>query len=134
MTFSCLELYLVYGLFIWWILKNRIQQGLDGPAPEGVVGRGDVGVGQRGTYDQYGRQVVVVQPGDVVIMDGQRNVAVPADQYNQYYNPNSNQYNIPNSNQYNNNIHNDINNEDDLHNMSAQVHPKNPDSQVYRLN
>ena len=74
------------------------------------------------------------------------------DQYNQYNNPNSNQYNNQynqyntpisnhfnnqfnnqNNNQYNNNLHNDINNEDDLHNMSAQVHPEKPDSQEYQL-
>ena len=138
-TFSFLEIYLIFGMFIWWILIKRIKQGLDGPPQEGVIGSGAAGIGEREIYDQYGRQVVVVQPGDVVIMDGQRNVAVPADQYNQYYNPNSNQYNIPNSNQYNipnsnqydnqinnqynNNIHNDINNEEDSQNISAQVHP-----------
>ena len=150
-TFSCLEIYLTFGMFIWYILIERIKKGLDGPAPEGVVGPGAVGVGNRAMYDQYGRQVVVVQPGDVVVMDGQRNVVVPSNQYNnQYYNPNSNQYNIPNSNQYNtpnNNQYNnqiqneynnnnipDNNNEEDLQNISAQVHPEKPDSQEYKLN
>ena len=153
-TFSILEIYLVFGMFIWWILIQRIKKGLDGPVQEGVTG-----VGGREMYNQYGRQVVVVQPGDIVFMDGQRNIAVPADQYNnQYYNPNNNQYNIPNSNnfnipnrnqynipnsnqynnqihnQYNNNIHNDINNEEDSQNISAQVHPEKPDSQEYKLN
>ena len=150
LTFTFLELYLIYGMFIYWLLKTRIEQGLDGPVQEGVVGREVAGLGGRGMHDQYGRQVVVVQPGDVVVMDGQRNVAVPADQYNQYYNPNnnqynapnsnqynvpnSNQYNVPNSNQYNNQIHNDANNEEDSQNISAQVHPEKPDSQEYKLN
>ena len=150
LAFTCLELYLIYGMFIYWLLKGRIEQGLDGPVPEGTIGRQAAGGAM---YDQYGRQVVVVQPGDVVVMDGQRNIAVPMDQYNQYNNPNSNQYNNQynqyntpisnhfnnqfnnqNNNQYNNNLHNDINNEDDLHNMSAQVHPEKPDSQEYKLN
>ena len=145
-TFSFSEIYLIFGMFIWWLLKGRIKQGLDGPLPEGSIGRQVAGGAM---YDQYGRQVVVVQPGDVVVMDGQRNVAVPMDQYNQYYNPNSNQYNnqinnqynIPNSNQYNNQInnqynnqiHNDVNNEEDSQNISAQVHPEKPDSQEYKL-
>ena len=149
LTFTCLELYLIFGMFIYWLLKSRIQQGLDGPVQEGVIGRGVAGLGERAMYDQYGRQVVVVQPGDVVVMDGQRNVAVSMDQYNQNYTPNinqynnqynqyntpiSNQYNNQNNNQYNSNLHNNINNEDDLHNMSAQVHPEKPDSQEYKLN
>ena len=143
LTFTCLELFLIYSIFIWWLLRNRIKQGLDGPAQQAVIARGAEGLGERAMYDQYGRQVVVVQPGDVVVMDGQRNVAVSADQYNQYYNPNSNQninqfnnqYNSPNNNQINNQYNNnEINNEENLDNMSAQVHPEKPDSQEYKLN
>ena len=146
-TFSFSEIYLIFGMVIFWLLIKRIKEGLDGPAQQAVVASGAEGLGERAMYDQYGRQVVVVQPGDVVVMDGQRNVAVPANQYNQYYNPNSNQninqynnqYNIPNNNQYKNQINNqynnnEINNEENLDNMSAQVHPEKPDSQEYKLN
>ena len=73
------------------------MHGLDGPAPERIVGQRVVGVDERAMYNQYGRQVVVVQPGDILVMGGQRNIAVPMDQID---NPNINQNNIPNSNQY----------------------------------
>ena len=92
-TFSCSEIYLIFGLFIWYILIQRIKKGLDGPEQQGVAGTGG-----RVMYDQYGRQVIVVQPGEVVVMEGQRNIPAPSAQY---YNPNNNQYNIPNNNQYN---------------------------------
>jgi hypothetical protein len=51
--------------FILWIaLKRRIEYGLDRPRP--VI----TPVNQFG--NQYGRDVVVIQPGDVVYMGGQQ--------------------------------------------------------------
>ena len=80
-TFTILEFTLILGIWIWFILRRRIVQGLDRPSP---ISRGQE---QRGAYDPYGRQVVVVQPGDVVVMDGQRHVAMPIGQYNQCLEP-----------------------------------------------
>ena len=103
LTFSYLEIALILGIGIWYFLKVRIVQGLDGPAPIQPV--------QGVMYDQYGRQVVVVQPGDVVMMGGQRHVAVNQPQYNAQY---QNQYNnyqqnyYPNNYPYNNNINNNM--------------------------
>jgi hypothetical protein len=59
-------------------------------------------VQQRAMFDQYGRQVVVVQPGDVVVMNGQRHIAIPMQQYNQYNNNNLN--NLPQSQGFSNQI------------------------------
>ena len=80
-TFAILEFTLILGIWIWFILRRRIVHGLDRPSP---ISRGQ---GQGGVYDPYGRQVVVVQPGDVVVMDGQRHVAMPIGQYNQCFEP-----------------------------------------------
>ena len=83
-TFSFLEVCLIWGMFIWFYLRRRIIQGLDGPLP---IVNSVLPMRQGGVYDQYGRQVVVVQPGDVVVMDGQRHVAVSSqDQINNQYN------------------------------------------------
>ena len=111
-TFTFLEASLILGMFVWYILRSRIIQGLDGPNLPNMPNLPNILPMQRGLYDQYGRQVVVIQPGDVVYMDGQRNVAISAEnQYNyqsnnpQYNNPQyiSNQINnqIPDSNEYN---------------------------------
>ena len=108
-----LEVTLILGMWIYLLLRRRIFQGLDGPS---IPSTGQV-QGQRAVYDQYGRQVVVVQPGDVVVMDGQQHVAVPIGQYNQY--------NVPNY-QINNN--NSVNNLPQSQNFANQV---NPGSQEY---
>ena len=110
-TLCYLEVTLILGMWIYLLLKRRIFQGLDGPSITSAV------QGQRAMYDQYGRQVVVVQPGDVVIMDGQQHVAMPIGQYNQY--------NVPNY-QINNN--NSVNNLPQSQNFANQV---NPGSQEY---
>ena len=83
-TFSFLEVSLILGIWIWYILRIRIIQGSDGPLSNIT----NILPIQRGNVDQYGRQVVVIREGDVVYMDGQRHVAVSAQ--NQYNNP---QYN-----------------------------------------
>ena len=71
-------------------------------------------------YDHYGRQMVVVRPGDVVIMDGQQHVAMSVQ--NQPFN------------QYNNNISNNpYNNIGQPQNISNQIPPHIPDSQDYNL-
>ena len=112
LTFSYLEIAFIFGIWILYILRRRIVQGLDGPAPTTIQ--------QPVMYDQYGRQVVVVKPGDVVIMDGQQHVAMPIQ--NQPYN------------QYNNNISNNpYNNIGQSQNISNQVNPQIPDSQEYNL-
>ena len=77
-TFSFLEISLILDMIIWTFLKNRIRLELDGPTP--------IRVAPPAPIDPYGRAVIVVQPGDVVMMGG-----------NQYqYNPYAqNQPNVP---------------------------------------
>ena len=99
-TFSYLEIILFLSIWIYYILRKRIIQELDGPIPT---------AGNRPMQDQYGRQVVVVQPGDVVIMDGQPHVAMPMGYQNN--NQNNNQYNNQFNNQYNNQYNNQFNNQ-----------------------
>ena len=99
-TISYLEALSIIEFLLWIILKKRITFGLDGPGP--VVRP----VNQFG--NQYRRDVVVVQPGDVVYMGGQQ-IAGPyvynSGPYQQQpYMSNQvapNQYNeqIPNSNE-----------------------------------
>ena len=60
-TFSYLEIALILGNIIWYILRRRIQQQLDGPAAVQI---------SPNVVDPYGRAVVVVQPGDIVMMGG----------------------------------------------------------------
>ena len=80
-TFSYLEISLILDMILWTFLKNRIRLELDGPTPINVAP-----VPAPAPVDPYGRAVIVVQPGDVVMMGG-----------NQYqYNPYAqNQPNIP---------------------------------------
>ena len=80
-TFSFLEVSLFLGIWIWYLLRIRIKQGIDGP----LSNLANILPVQRGNIDQYGRQVVVIREGDVVYVDGQRHVAVPVQ--NQYNNP-----------------------------------------------
>ena len=90
-TFSYLELGLILEMILWNLLKSRINLDLDGPPqiqselPPHMV-------------DPYGRAVVVVQPGDVVMMGGNQY------QYNPYAQnqPNLDRPNIqyPGSNDY----------------------------------
>jgi hypothetical protein len=79
-TFTYLEVALIFSMIIWTILKTRIRLKLDGPQSQVAVAPSPQ------MYDPYGRAVVVVQPGDVVMVGG-----------NQYqYNPyGQNQPNIP---------------------------------------
>ena len=119
-------------------MRKRIIEGLDGPAK----------VAKPVMYDQYGRQVVVVQQGDVVIMNGQPHVAVPAQNQNNnnfsnnQFNQSNNQFNISNNpvNQFNNNhFDNNIynNNRGSLgstQNISNQINNNPiPDSQEFNL-
>lgn len=59
-TFSFLQIILFLSILIWIILKKRIFLGIDRPV--------SIEKNQRKIYDQYGREVIVVNPGDVVIM------------------------------------------------------------------
>ena len=59
-TFSFLQISLFLGIIIWIILKKRIILGIDKPP--------SMEKKQNVIYDQYGREVVIVNPGDVVIM------------------------------------------------------------------
>jgi hypothetical protein len=58
-----LQISLFLGIIIWIILKKRIVLGIDKPVTMEKK--------QNVIYDQYGRQVIVVNPGDVVIMGNQ---------------------------------------------------------------
>ena len=62
-TFSFLQISLFLGIIIWIILKKRIVLGIDKPVTMEKK--------QNVIYDQYGRQVIVVNPGDIVIMGNQ---------------------------------------------------------------
>ena len=137
-TFTCLEISFILGVWIWCILRKRIIEGLDGPAK----------LTQPVMYDQYGRQVVIVQQGDVVMMNGQPHVAAPAQNQNNnnisnnQFNQSNNQFNFSNSqvNQFNNN-HFDNNKYNDnrgslgsTQNISNQINNNPiPDSQEYNL-
>ena len=82
-TFSYLEISLILDMIIWSILKNRIRLELDGPAQVTVA---PVPAPSPQMVDPYGRAVIVVQPGDVVMMGGNQY------QYNPYV---QNQPNTP---------------------------------------
>ena len=58
-------------MVLFSILRNRIRMELDGPPQPTMHPQGAV-------VDQFGRAVVVVQPGDVVMMGGNQY------QYNPY--------------------------------------------------
>ncbi len=70
-TFSYMEIALILDMIIWNILRNRIKLELDGPPQPPVIQPNPM-------MDPYGRAVVVVQPGDVVMMGGNQY------QYNPY--------------------------------------------------
>ena len=78
-TFSYMEIALILNIVLFTILRNRIKLELDGWSRPTMHQQGVV-------VDQFGRAVVVVQPGDIVMMGG-----------NQYqYSPyTQNQQNIP---------------------------------------
>ena len=78
-TFSYMEVALILNMVLFSILRNRIRMELDGPPQPTMHPQGAV-------VDQFGRAVVVVQPGDVVMMGGNQY------QYNPYI---QNQQNIP---------------------------------------
>ena len=121
-TFSYIEFELILGIWLYYLLRRRIIQNQDGPLP---ISGPNV---PRAMYDQYGRQVVVVQPGDVVVMGGQQNIAMPV-QYGYI-----NQNNVPYNNQYNNHYNNQYNyNIPNSQHISNQVSPGIPDSQEYKL-
>ena len=61
-----LEVLSIIEFILWYLLKNRITFGLERPQPAMAP------VNQYGNQYQYGRNVVVVQPGDVVYMEGQQ--------------------------------------------------------------
>jgi hypothetical protein len=127
-TLTYLEISFILGVWIWHILRRRIIQGLDGPSPTPA---------QPVIYDQYGRQVVVVQQGDVVIMDGQPHIAMPApNQNNNQFNQSNNQFNQSNNqfNHFNNNQYNYKNNIGQSQNISNQINNNPiPDSQEFNL-
>ena len=114
-TFTYLEFSLILGVWIWNILRRRIIQELDGPKPNPV----------QPAMDQFGRQVVVVQPGDIVYVDGRPNVvaSVP-NPYNYQYNYSNN---LNNNYQHNNNVAPSQNISDQINNNQI------PNSQEYNL-
>jgi hypothetical protein len=81
-TFSYMEIAIILDMIIWNILRNRIKLELDGPPQPPVIQQNPINP----MMDPYGRAVVVVQPGDVVMMGGNQY------QYNPYI---QNQQNIP---------------------------------------
>ena len=83
-TFSYLEIAIIFAIILFHLLKNRIQMKLDGPpqvhiSPQVVDPYGA----------PYGRDVIVVQPGDVVMMGGNQY------QYNPYPYAQNQQNNMP---------------------------------------
>ena len=78
-TFSFLLISLILDMIIWTFLKNRIRLELDGPTPVRVAS-------VPAPIGPFGRDVIVVQPGDIVMMGGNQY------QYNPYV---QNQPNIP---------------------------------------
>ena len=75
LTISYLEIILILDMTLFCILKNRINLELDGPAQLNIPPQMNYAPQ---AVDQYGRAVVVVQPGDVVMMGGNQY------QYNPY--------------------------------------------------
>ena len=73
-TFSYMEIAIILDMIIWNILRNRIKLELDGPPQPPVIQQNPINP----MMDPYGRAVVVVQPGDVVMMGGNQY------QYNPY--------------------------------------------------
>ena len=114
-TFTYLEFSFILGVWIWYILRRRIIQELDGPMINPV----------QPAMDQFGRQVVVVQPGDIVYVDGRPNVvaSVP-NPYNYQYNYGNN---LNNNYQHNNNVAPSQNISDKINNNQI------PNSQEYNL-
>ena len=82
-TFSYLEIAIIFAIILFNLLRNRIEHKLDGPPPVHISPH---------VVDQYGRDVIVVQPGDVVMMGGNQY------QYNPYPYAQNQQNNIPNPN------------------------------------
>ena len=69
------EFVLILEILIWYILRKRIIQGLDGP---------DSPIAWKKTmYDQYGRQVVIVQSNDDANLDGQPHIDIDLTKQNQ---------------------------------------------------
>lgn len=62
-NFTYIEISLFIGLWLTYILKKRIDQELDGPP----VHKNQ----PKKISEQYGKKVVVVHPGDIVILEGQ---------------------------------------------------------------
>ena len=63
-TMSFLEVFTIIEIIFWYLLKNRIVFGLDGPQPAMSA------VNQFG--NPYGANVVVIQPSDRVYVGGQQ--------------------------------------------------------------
>ena len=82
-TFSYLEIAIILSIVLFNLLRNRIEHKLDGPPQIPIVPQ---------MFGPYGRDVVVVQPGDVVVMEGNQY------QYNPYPYVQNQQNNIPPSN------------------------------------
>ena len=91
-TFTYLEFSFILGIWILYILRRRIIQGLDGPLPENM---------QQVMYDQYGRQVII-QQGNVVIVDGKQNPCIPGQNQNNNQSNQSNNIINHSNNQFNN--------------------------------
>ena len=79
LTLSYMEVALILNMVLFSILRNRIRMELDGPPQPTMNPQGAV-------VDQFGRAVIVFQPGDVVMMGGNQY------QYNPYI---QNQQNVP---------------------------------------
>lgn len=82
-TFSYLEIAIIFAIILFNLLKNRIEHRLDGPPQVQISPQ---------VVNPYGRDVIVVQPGDVVMMGGNQY------QYNPYPYAQNQQNNIPNPN------------------------------------
>ena len=89
-TLSYLLIVLFLGLIICMLLKKRIILRIDGPVPLGPI----IPTTQHLRYNQYGRQVIVVQPGDVFVLGNNKNQGNNSTGY-QYNIEQSQSQNIP---------------------------------------
>ena len=69
------EFVLILEIWIWYILRKRIIQGLDGPDSPIAW--------QKTMYDQYGRKVVIVQSNDDTNLDWQPHIDIDLSKQNQ---------------------------------------------------
>jgi hypothetical protein len=102
LTFSFLQISLFLSILIWIILKKRIVLGIDKPP--------SMEKKQNIVYDQFGREVVIVNPGDVVVLGNPEVSGISMQS------PSNNMRSLRQS-----------------QSINSQINPPNTNSQEYRL-